>query len=283
MDPSCLDHVLSEDEAATFDRDGYLIVEDALDADQVAHLSAVVDRLVESDEITHAITRREGRVNALDMAGLDPALLDLVDHPRTLPKVWGILGWNIHLYHSHFIVGAPGERSTESNGETLRWHQDSGRVNLDIETDPRPRISLKVAFIVSDASEPGRGNMWILPGSHLRNEIDLPASGIGQPNGAMPIVGPAGTAVLFDRRLWHAGSPNYSSFTRKALFYGYSYRWVHTRDERQIPPQLYEAADPIRKQILGYAPTNMGRTSPANEDVPLKVWLEEYHPETALR
>ena len=283
MDPSCLDHVLTEGEAEAFDRDGYLIVENALDADQVAHLSEVVDRFVESDEITHSITRREGRVNALDMAGLDPALLDLVDHSRTFPKVWGILGWNIHLYHSHFIVGAPGESLRKSGGETLRWHQDSDRINRDIETDPRPRISLKVAFIISDASEPDRGNMWILPGSHVRNEIDLPASGVGQPTGAMPIVGPAGTAVFFDRRLWHAGSTNYAPFARKALFYGYSYRWVYPRDERQIPPELYEAADPIRKQILGYAPTNMGRTSPANHDVPLKVWLEEHYPQAALR
>ncbi len=283
MDPSCLDHVLTDDEAASFNRDGYLIVQNALDADRVTHLSEVIDRLIASDKVTRTASSNETRVNVLDMAGLDPALLDLVDHPRTLPKVWGILGWNIHLYHSHFIIGAPREAPPKSNGATLGWHQDSGRINMDIETDPRPRISLKVAYLVSDASEPGRGNMWILPGSHLRNTIDLPASGQGQPEGAMPVVAEAGSAVFFDRRLWHAGSPNHSPIARKALFYGYSFRWVHTRDQRTIPPEPYEAADPIRRQILGYSPTHYGRTSPVDDDVPLKVWLENHQPEMALR
>ena len=174
-----------------------------------------------------------------------------MDHPRTLPKVWGILGWNIHLYHSHYIMASQIDRPTNGGTEaTLGWHQDSGQINQDLETNPRPRLSLKVAYFLSDASEPDRGNFWVLPGSHLRNEIEIPASGRGQPDGAMPVCVSPGTAVLFDRRLWHAGSPNYAPIVRKALFFGYSHRWVHARDEVTIPPDLWEAADPIRRQLL---------------------------------
>ena len=279
MDPSCLEFSLTDDESEAFDRDGYLIIEEALSPDQVDLLNGVLDRFVERDMITHAGVRRsKGRLNIIDIAGRDPAILDLVDHPRILPKVWGILGWNIHLYHSHYIIGAPGEATPGAPSKMLRFHQDSGRINIDIETDPRPRISLKVGYLLSDASQPGCGNMWVVPGSHLRNTLDPPASGQSQPEGARPIQAPAGAAVIFDRRLWHAGSPNLVPVARRALFYGYAYRWVHTRDEMTIPPEFYEAADPIRKQILDFAPTQMGRTSPEDDDVPLKTWLEQYDP-----
>ena len=43
----------------------------------------------------------------------------------------------------------------------VEWHPDSGRVNIELETDPRPRLSLKVAYFLTDVSEPGRGNFYI--------------------------------------------------------------------------------------------------------------------------
>ena len=174
MDSSCLEFALTDAEAAAFERDGFLVVEDALSDAKVAELSELMDRLVASGGYTHTPHgARAGRVNAIDVAGLDPALIELVDHPRTLPKVWGILGWNIHLYHSHYIMAERVDRPANGEAEaTLGWHQDSGQINQDLETNPRPRLSLKVAYFLSDASEPDRGNFWVLPGSHLRNEIE---------------------------------------------------------------------------------------------------------------
>ena len=285
MDPNCLAYALTDTEAAAFERDGFLIVEDALSDAQVGELSELLDRLVADGGFTHTPhPSRDGRVNAIDVAGQHPALIELVDNPRTLPKVWEILGWNMHLYHSHYIMAPQIPRPANGEAEaTLGWHQDSGRINQDVETNPRPRLSLKVGYFLSDASEAGRGNFWVLPGSHLRNEIELPASGHGQPEGAMPVCVPPGTAVFFDRRLWHAGSPNYAPIVRKALFYGYSHRWVHARDEVTVPADLWEAADPIRRQLLGYATSQHGRTSPTDADVPLRGWLEQHQPAMAAR
>ena len=39
------------------------------------------------------------------------------------------------------------------------WHQDGGRQNREIKTAPRPRLSVKLAYWLSDVSEPGRGNL----------------------------------------------------------------------------------------------------------------------------
>lgn len=52
---------------------------------------------------------------------------------------------------------------------------------------------------MTDLTEPGRGNFWIIPGSHLRNKVEMPPDGIGQPEGAIPVLVKPGTAVIFDR------------------------------------------------------------------------------------
>jgi ectoine hydroxylase len=91
-----------------------------------------------------------------------------------------------------------------------------------------------------------------------------------------------GSAVFFDRRLWHAASPNYSDVTRKVLFYGYSYRWLRTKDDMTIPPARMERSDPIRRQLLGDGVNANGHFTPTDADVPLRVWLKEHRPEDGI-
>ena len=208
----------------------------------------------------------------------DELFLDLVDSERVLPKVWGMLGWNIYLYHAHIIVTPPSGQ--ERDDQTFGWHQDSGRVNAEIESHPRPRLSLKVAYFLSDTSEEGRGNFWIIPGSHVQDELERPADGKGQPAGAVSVLAKPGTAVFFDRRLWHAASPNWSPVTRKILFYGYGYRWLRTKDDMTVQ-HLWAGSDPIRRQMLGWGVNYNGHYSPTDEDVPLCVWLRQHSPQDA--
>jgi ectoine hydroxylase-related dioxygenase (phytanoyl-CoA dioxygenase family) len=130
---------------------------------------------------------------------------------------------------------------------------------------------------LSDVSVPDRGNFWIVPGSHLNDSLQLPADRQGQPEGAIPVCVKPGTAVFFDRRLWHSASPNWSDVTRKVLFYGYGYRWIRTKDDMTVQ-SLWDQCDPIRRQMLGAGVNCNGYYSPTDADVPLRVWLNEHHP-----
>lgn len=273
MDPSCLRYRLTDEQRQSFDEHGLLQMPDALSADQVAALTAVTDQLHE---------RHLAAGNPADQAMFvpnfvpeDPRFVNLVDYEKILPKVWGILGWNIYLYHAHLIVTPPSGR--ERDEKTFGWHQDSGRVNRDIETHPRPRLSIKVAYFLSDVSEEGRGNFWVVPGSHRKDDLDIPEAGQGQPAGAVPVLAKPGTAVFFDRRLWHAASPNWSDVTRKVLFYGYGYRWIRTKDDMTVS-DLWPGSDPIRRQLLGDGTNANGFYSPTADDVPLREWLQEHSP-----
>ncbi|MAS35901.1 MAG: hypothetical protein CL610_17975 [Anaerolineaceae bacterium] len=275
MDPSYLDYRLTADEKEIFERDGYFMVEDALTADQVEALTRTTDAIY-ARKLEEGHPPRQSMFHP-NFIPDDPQFADLVDYKKTLPKVWGILGWNIYLYHAHLIVTPPiGE--PESN-KTFGWHQDSGRVNKEMESHPRPRLSLKIAYFLSDTSQPGRGNFWVVPGSHLQDTIHVP-NGDGQPEGAVPVLAKPGTAVFFDRRLWHAASPNWSDITRKVLFYGYGYRWIRTKDDMTVA-SLWEQSDPIRRQLLGWGINANGFYSPKDDDVPLRGWLREHSPADA--
>jgi hypothetical protein len=276
MDVTCMKYRLSDSERRTFDDTGLLQIEDALSPGQITALLEETDRIYEKK-----LAQGQDSRKALFYPNFipdSPLFQDLVDYPVILPRVWGILGWNIYLYHAHLIVTPPCGLPQDDN--TFGWHQDSGRVNVEIECHPRPRLSLKVAYFLSDASEPGRGNFWVIPGSHLDDTLVRPPEGIGQPEGAVPVLAKPGTAVFFDRRLWHTASPNWSDVTRKVLFYGYGYRWIRTKDDMTVQ-SLWENADPIRRQMLGWGVNCNGFYTPTDEDVPLRGWLREHSPEDA--
>ncbi len=273
MDPACLAHSLTEAEHREFEENGYLVLDEVLP-------TSMVDGLVEATDRINAQIRQERgvgpneRMTIRDVVWRHDLLLDLVDYPTIFPKVWGILGWNIQIYHT-VIAYTPPPPSGETEVQYQGWHQDSDQLNRDLEFSPRPRISIKVAFFLSDCTQPGRANFWAIPGTHLMDEYDIPKDGT-LPQGAQPILCPAGGAIIFDRRLWHTVTSNISNITRKVLFYGYSYRWLRPRDDQTVE-HLFEHCDPIRRQILGDAPTGgFGYTSPTDEDVPLRGWLQEH-------
>ena len=110
----------------------------------------------------------------------------------------------------------------------------------------------------------------------MKNQIEIPQDEDSNPCGAIPILIATGNVVFFDRRIWHAAGDNRSTVTRKSLFYGYSYRWLQSRDEMTVE-HLKDRSDPIRHQLLGATPTGKyGYTSPKPEDIPLRAWIEEH-------
>ena len=181
------------------------------------------------------------------------------------------MGWNIQLYHAQLTVAPPLPSDTYREPKRLGWHQDSPVLNQELGTDPTPMISLKMEFFLTYTRETDRGNFYIITGSHLLNKIP-PDEGLN-PQVAIPVCIPAGSAVIFDRRIWHAGNPNYWTETRRVLFYGYSYRWLRFRDNMTNAEQYRDTCSPIQSQLL-FPPKTWGPGS--SDDLPLKNWMEEH-------
>jgi ectoine hydroxylase-related dioxygenase (phytanoyl-CoA dioxygenase family) len=248
-----------------FDRDGYFVIEGALTSDQVQRLERDVDD-VWAAERGGPPERESLPLHLLGFCGRGASFLELLDQPSVLPFIVSVLGTNIFLYHCHLDVHPP-ELETS---HPWSWHRDGGVQNRDLGGHPRPRMSVKIAYFLTDVSEPGRGNFMVLPGSHRRDTIDRPADDDNDISGAVPVLARPGDAVLFDRRLWHMRSPNRSDLTRKALFLAYTFRWVRPRDELRVREDLRDLITPIRAQLLGQEGDPIDFWMPDMIDLPLR-------------
>jgi hypothetical protein len=67
----------------------------------------------------------------------------------------------------------------------LNWHQDGRQQNRESDTTQRPRLSVKLAYWLSDVSQSGRGYLKLVPGSHLVNRIDSRTSPVRRVRSAL--------------------------------------------------------------------------------------------------
>jgi ectoine hydroxylase len=278
------EHLLTPEERQQFEDQGYLTIRNALTPQQVERFLQIHERIYQEEKTAGRLAPAGGVSNRSDAMHTfafilrDPAYLELLDLPTTFPKIWGILGWNIYMYHCHIDQHPP---LPEPLPPVWGWHQDGGRQNLEIETEPtRPRLSVKLAYWLSDVSETGRGNFMVVPGTHVKNRIprpEHPERGFDNPEGAIQVTANPGDAVLFDRRLWHSRSDNLSDITRKAFFTGYTYRWIRTRDDYPIDwaSEPYRSLSPVRKQLLGWGKDAMSFWALGTDSFPLREWLKE--------
>jgi hypothetical protein len=259
---------------AALETDGYVRLPAAIPPALLARLTDDVAS-VHDEEVAAGRVAAGEPLHLLGFAARRASFLELLDLPPVFPVVCRLLGWNLHVYHSHLDVHPPAD---PRSGPAWGWHQDGGRLNLDLETDPRPRISLKVAYWLTDLSEPGRGNIQVLPGSHLDNRLARPSEGgSSTPPGAVELLARAGDAVVFDRRLWHSRTVNRSTRTRRALFLAYAPRWLRPRDDHGLDRLTDDAPGltPVRRQLLGAAGGPMDHWGLGDATVPLREHLAE--------
>ena len=76
-------------------------------------------------------------------------------------------------------------------------------------------MSVNIAFFLTMRTEGGRINFSLLPGSHIKDEIEFSAYGVSDPEGVVEILASPDTAVIFDWRIWCEGGRNSSNVTRK--------------------------------------------------------------------
>ena len=194
-----------------FDRDGYAIYENVIDADLMREASDHVDWLLQKNPDL----RPEQLHNNLMTD--DPFWVRLVGDERLLDIAEQYVGSDIALFASHYISKPPGD------GQPVLWHQDGSYWPLD----PMEVVTLWLAV---DDSLPENGCMRVVPGTqHMQlhemkrhtEEANVLSSRLDpelvEEDRAVDIVVPAGGVSVHHPNIVHGSNANTSDRRRCGL------------------------------------------------------------------
>lgn len=241
---------ITDEQIASFRRDGFLRIERITTDAEVAALRVVFDRL---------FAERRGRESGdqFDLAGADED-----GKPAGLPQILGPSRWAPELrdtlYHANgMVVGrallseGPGDEvrwggdhsilKPGRHGKTTPWHQDEAY--WDPWHDHRG-ISI---WMPLQAVTVANGCMWFVPGSHQREIVEHQSIG-GDPRvhglevvdervaaGGVPVELPVGGCVLHHCRTLHYAGPNTTDTDRHAYIIGYHASARKRAERRHVP------------------------------------------------
>ncbi|MCW8132634.1 MAG: phytanoyl-CoA dioxygenase family protein [Planctomycetota bacterium] len=273
-----MDYVaLTPEQKRQFYDEGYLIVRNALDSDTVARLVEAGDRLCASDRLENRQRNADGLFDGFrNVVALDRAFEPLLTWHATVPLIAQLFGPRIHLATSHLIYKHPDPPGTPATKRCPGWHRDIMHTPEDLGHAFIPRMEMKCAYYLTDLSEPNSGATLLAPGSnHAKERLKINPETGDPANMLEPSLKP-GDAVFFENRTWHAGGANLCGRTRKAVMFGYSFRWVKPMDYVVQPPALVERMDPIGRQLLGATADPEGRFVAGGGADPLLRWCENH-------
>jgi hypothetical protein len=241
-----------------FNREGYLLIEDAIPPEEVERYIEATDRIAAEHlrrSPDKAFTPWSG------IAHLDPVFTELIDHPRHVGFAYDLYGELLKLHNSQAFIRPPGKSST-------RWHNDGARAVPYAVYTPILPLQLKVAYWLTDLPRPQMGNLVIYPGSHKCQQFP----GYTKPvalEGELPVCVRAGTMMLIHCNMFHTVMDNDSDVTRYNLFYTYCPSWVCEADRLDCDERWLSTLTREQRIIMRSYRNPYDRTKPPSEDFPL--------------
>ena len=266
---------LTAGQRAAFARDGFLVITGVLDNAEIARWTAVVDRLERLERASKGAGEL-GFVEVRNAIAKDHELLDLITHPGVFPIIADLMGPEIQVHTTHSMVRRSARPGTPADFKASGWHRD-GMAQIPTVHGTCPWLYTKVGIFLTDLSVPGRGNLRVIPGSHLRAEMPARTDAAQiDPDGAVEVLTGPGDVVIFQQALWHSVGPNTSAIARKNIYMSYSQRWLRPIDYLVQDSGLMGKASAIQRQLLGEYPSECTFYLPQPDDVPVRDWLTRY-------
>jgi Phytanoyl-CoA dioxygenase (PhyH) len=200
-----------------FDLQGFIIVENALNSEQIAALQALLNQQISLQKNQEAAFWR--------FDGLLPwgePFRNIIDNPRITPYLSELLGENFRLDHdyTHIIRQGKGPIGSHLHGGATPY--DPCQYYLFKNSKMYNGLTV-VTYELNDVN-PGDGGFGCVPGSHKSNFPfpqqwrDLAVSH----SCVQAVTVKAGSAIIFTEALTHGTLPWRGSGERRTLFYKYS-------------------------------------------------------------
>ncbi|MCF1598462.1 phytanoyl-CoA dioxygenase family protein [Streptomyces muensis] len=232
----------------TFRRDGFLVIEDALDKDQVAALVAAVNK--------------QEKPRDWNIVAVDSHFTEMIDSPSHIGYAYDVYGEMLKLLRSEYFRREPGQEIRN------KWHFDGPRSTPFEVFSPRAPLRIKVGYWLTPLGHEDMGNLVYIPGSHRWPHLPQYHTHESHPQERQIIV-PPGAMTLMWSGLWHRVAPNRSEFTRLNLFFEYGPSWIVSSDRGRSDPDWLSGLSRARRILMrDYDEPNDWIRLPA-EDVPL--------------
>ena len=220
---------------AAFEEDGYWILEEMLDSDELTECATEIERLhrVAADDAAGAsgasfqvepgADGAQGERPVLrkieETRAVSPVFKRLAEHPKLLEAVRVILGDDLLLFRSTLML------KPAHHGSAHGFHQDSAYWPMD------PPALVTVSIALTDADQEN-GCIQVIPRSHLWGKQEWGRIGRGaseqmtdredvDTGAAIDVPLKAGSALLFHSLTVHGSRANQSSRHRNTALYAY--------------------------------------------------------------
>ena len=229
---------------ASLDEQGYCVVEDVLDPEQIADVRHRLQAAAAESERRGVPTYIEGldpnpnNVRVFNLLDLDPVFVELISHPLGLEIARHVLADDFIISNFTANIAKPGSGS-------MFVHSDLALVLPEPWHAP---WSLNVIWCLNDARGEN-GATRFLPGSHrIERMEDVPADIADK---MIPFEAKAGSVVAMEGRLWHTSGANKTQDEERGLLFGYYCRsfirpqWNHSEalseeTKAALSPELME-------------------------------------------
>ena len=235
---------LTGEQADQFDRDGYVVIDDLIDAEtleavttEIDRFEAKVDAFLKTQPDERMMIAESGALTVtIHIASRAQVLRDLVTSPALTDLCRDLIGPDVNLYWDQAVYKKP------EKPRRVPWHQDNGYTYIE------PQQYLTVWLALTDATL-DNGCPMVAPGLHKFGTLDhyyveplgyecfdAPAK-----QAAAPVR--AGGAVVFSSLMPHLTGPNTTDEVRKAYIVQYAPAGAYTRTDAGDVP----CDDPVRQ------------------------------------
>ena len=255
--------------------EGWCVVEDIIPAGEV---DAVRESVVATVEAAEAATdpTRNLKVARGSLINLDQSFAPYVSDRRVVDVAESLWGQHVKITITTPVVNFPGNKPAG-------WHSDwpfNQRHAAAIEAPyPDTPILMTVIFMLSDFTEESGGTL-IVPGSHRVPHnwtTEYGESNLEPHPSQKQVTGKAGSALMFDSRMWHAIPTNNGDRPRAGVTVRYGPWWLNVDVFRPGSPEREYMVDKDGKpevNVVYPLPADVYESLPEDAKPLFRHWVE---------
>src|SRR5581483_11925747 len=222
-------------------RDGYTVVENAIEPDLVDALHDDILRLEREKSVRPAHNDFEGTqtIRIYNLLVYGKLYERIPVHASVLPIVEGVLDPGCLVSSLSSIAILPGESAQPI-------HADDQLIPLGKPHVPTVCNSM---WALTDFTE-DNGATRIIPGSHLKNHSPT----YGKHYDSIPAEMPRGSVLVWHGSLWHGGGANRTDRRRVGIAMNYCAGFIRQQENQQlgIPREIARGFSPRLRELVGY-------------------------------